>query len=201
MLLLGDDRRAAASRSIEDLPEALIEEARRRTRRRRRRGGLVVVLVVAAIVLGLIASAGGGSGVVSETASRPFVNVRAFSHDGELAFISRGSLWVLDGAAGSLRKVASRSYTAQPEGNIDSGGIPAHTALVPGSPTFSRDGRWLAYLVPHAAGDGAFSQLWIAHGDGTEAHLVRRLAVDELVGWSPTADVLAVTTDTRTAPV
>jgi WD40 repeat protein len=108
---------------------------------------------------------------------------------------------VLDGAAGALRKVASTSYTAQAEGNIDFGGILAHTALVPGSPAFSHDGRWLAYLVPHGAGDGAFSQLWIADGDGTAAHLVSRLAVDQLVGWSPSADVLAVTTDTRTAPV
>ncbi len=96
----------------------------------------------------------------------------------------------------SLRKVAPTRYTTRAEGNPDFGGIPAHTALTPNAPTFSPDGRWLAYLVPQAAG-GAFSQLWIANGDGTAAHLVRRVAVDQLVGWSPTADVLAVITATR----
>ncbi len=164
------------------------------------RGGAAVALLVGAAVIAVLASTGGSSGIVAETASRPFVNVRAFSHHGELAFISRGSLWVLDGAAGSLRKVASTSYTTQPEGNTGFGGIPAGTALVPASPTFSHDGRWLAYLVPHAAG-GTFSQLWISDGDGSAAHVVSRLAVDQLIGWSPTADALAVTTDTRTGPV
>ena len=133
-----------------------------------------------------------------ETANSPFVNVRAFRRDGELAFVSRGSLWVLDGAAGSLRKVASTSDTTHAAGNVDLGGIPAHTALVPGSPTFSHDGRWLAYLVPHAAG-GTFSQLWIANGNGTAPHAVRGVAVDQLVGWSATSDVLAVTSNTQTA--
>ena len=178
--------------------QALIKEARRRTRRRRWRGGVAVVSLVGAGVLAVLGTTGGSSGVVAETAGRPFVNVRAFSHDGELAFISRGSLWVLDGGLGSLRKVASTSYTTHAEGNVDFGGIPAHSALVPGSPTFSHDGRWLAYVVPNAAADGSASQLWIAHGDGTDAQPVRRLAVDELIGWSPTADVLAATADTQT---
>ncbi len=194
MLLVGHDRRASDAPA--ENPEALIKEARRRARRRR---GIATVLLIAGAAVAYVASAGGGTGIVRETAGRPFVNVRAFSGDGELAFISRGSLWALDGAAGSLRKIASTRYTTRAEGNIDFDGIPAHTALTPSSPTFSHDGRWLAYLVPHAAGGGAFSQLWIANGDGTAAHLVRRVAVDQLVGWSPTADVLAVTSDTQTA--
>ena len=196
MLLVGHDRRVSDAPA--ENPEALIKEARRRARRRR---GIATVLLIAGAALAYVASAGGGNGVVRETAASPFVNVRAFSGEGELAFISRGSLWVLDGAAGSLRKVAPTRYTTRAEGNVDFGGIPAHTALTPNAPTFSHDGRWLAYVVPHAAGDGAFSQLWIAHGDGTAAHLVRGVAVDQLVGWSPTADVLAVVTDARTAPI
>ena len=64
--------------------------------------------------------------------------------------------------------------------------------VVPGSPTFSLDGRWLAYVVTPQTADGSPSQLWVARADGAGAHEVAKLAVDWLVGWSPTADQLAV---------
>jgi hypothetical protein len=165
--------------------EALIREARRRSRRRRLRITIAAVVPIGVAALAFLSSAGGGSGTVAATAGRPFVDVNAFRHQGELAFISRGTLWVLDGAAGSLRKVAATTVDSQ------------STPVVPGSPTFSHDGRWLAFLATPQSADGSPSQLWIAHGDGTGAHEVTGLAVDQLVGWSPTADELAVVADAR----
>ena len=149
-----------------DTPEALIPEARRRTRRRRRRGGLIGAVAVLAGLGAYLAAGGGGSGVLTETASRPFANVDAFRGKGELAFISRGRLWVLDGQRSTLRRVAA----------------PRRAAL--SHPTFSRDGRWVAFE------DG--DQLWVARGDGTDAHELGRLRVGGIVGWGPGADVLAV---------
>jgi hypothetical protein len=104
-------------------------------------------------------------------------------------------LWVLDGAAGSLRRVASTTYTAQSvaaDGFDSQPPPPQSTPVGPADPTFSPDGRWLAYLVTTQNGEGDPSQLWLANADGTGAHEVAKLAVDWLVGWSPTADVLAV---------
>jgi WD40-like Beta Propeller Repeat len=157
---------------------ALIEEARSRTRRRRRRGAAFALLALAAALASYLADSGGGSVTVAETASRPFVNVRAFEHAGELAFISRGALWVLDGSAHSLRRLrAPRGYAVA-------------------SPTFSHDGRWLAYLATRSSDSATVSQLWVARADGSGAREIGGLAVNQLVGWSPTADVLAAVTDT-----
>jgi Tol biopolymer transport system component len=184
-----------------DGPEALIKEARRRTRRRRLRAAIGAVLLVAAAGLAFVAGSGGSAGVVAETAGRPFVDVRAFSREGELAFISRGALWVLDGAAGSLRKVASTTYTAQSVADYSwNTQVSQSTPVGPSGPTLSHDGRWLAYLVTVQNGDGSPSQLWLANADGSGAHEVAGLAVDGLVGWSPTADVLAVIADANGRP-
>ena len=103
----------------------------------------------------------------------------AFAHDGELAFISRGALWALDGSAGTVRELRT------PRG------------FAPASPSFSHDGRWLAYLAtPTSNGGVQASQLWLARADGTAARRVASLAVDQLVGWSPRSDLLAAITDT-----
>jgi WD40-like Beta Propeller Repeat len=185
---------------VREDPEALIEEARRRTRRRRRRAATGAVMLVGVAALALVASSGGGSGIVAETSAQPFVSVRAFSREGELAFISRGALWVLDGAAASLRVVASSTFTKGSRSVAEHGHAPQTSTsgpAVPGSPTFSHDGRWLAYLVTAQTADGGPSQLWIANADGTGAHEVAKLAVDQFVGWSPTADVLAVIAEAK----
>jgi len=183
-------------RPVREDPQALINAARRRTRLRRLRAAVGVVLLLGAGVLAFFASPGGSSGIVAETAGQPFVDVKAFRHGGELAFISRGSLWVLDGAAGTLRKVASTTYAKgfKSVGDIHANPtqVPEATPVVPGSPTFSHDGRWLAYLVAPQTAEGSPSQLWIANAGGTDAHEVANLAVAALVGWSPTWDVLAV---------
>jgi WD40 repeat protein len=86
--------------------------------------------------------------------------------------VSRGTLWVLDGATRALRQVAT-------------------PGMAPSNPVFSADGRWLAFLGTKPG--TAFDALWIADGDGTGAHEIRGLAVAAFVGWSPARNVLAVT--------
>ncbi len=188
--------------AVREDPEALIEEARRRTRRRRLRITIAAGVLVAAAALAFLAGTrGSGRGVLAETAGRPFVNVDAFRHEGELAFISRGSLWVLDGTAGTLREVAATTYTGGFNTVSDVDGISTRvhgsTPVVPQSPTFSHDGRWLAYLKTPQSADGSPSRLWLANADGSGAHEIAGLAVDGLVGWSPTADALAVIVGAR----
>jgi hypothetical protein len=129
-----------------------------------------------------VADQGDGARASASRASRPFVNARAFRHDGELAFVSRGAAWLLDGSRGALRR------------------LPAPAGYVASSPSFSRDGRWLAYLLsrrPSSDSAGTF-ELWLARGDGSAAHQVRGLDVDQLVGWSTAADLLAVTVGSST---
>ena len=173
-MLLHADHRPSVANPIEDGAEALIREARRRARRRRIRRAAAVVLLVVFGAAAYSVVGGGSGGVIAETATRPFVNVRAFAGRGELAFISRGQVWVLDGRRGTLRRLPL------PEGDT------------PSSPVFSHDGRWLAYIVTHAQDSYGPSQLWIAHADGTGGHQVRDLVVNQVVGWSPSKDLVAI---------
>ena len=165
--------------------EALIEEARRRTRRRRVGYAAGLGLLILGAVIGLITASGGGSPKRSPVTPRSpvTVNARAFQGHGVLAFVSKGSLYVLDGATGHLAHI----------------GDPGHTAA---DPTLSRDGRWLAYLelggTPGPggaesvhAGPGAY-QLWLARADGSDAHRIASVTNGQIVGWSPSRDVLAV---------
>src|ERR1700689_4213214 len=113
-----------------DGPDALIEEARRRTRRRRVQRVTVGVLALAAALVGYALAGGGGAPrVVQESTNTPFANLRAFAGRGELAFVSRGGMWALDGERGTLRR------------------LPVPAGWTPYSPELSRDGRWLAYLT------------------------------------------------------
>jgi hypothetical protein len=116
------------------------------------------------------------SGRSSQAAGRPpaqvpVVNVSAFAGRGELAFISRGRLWVLDGEAGTLRRVATPGVT-------------------PRGPAFSPDGRWLAFAGVSANPSAQASTVWLARGDGSGAREV--VTSGGLIGWSPVSDVLAV---------
>jgi hypothetical protein len=101
----------------------------------------------------------------------PSVDKAAFAGRGELAFVSNGELWVLDGATGTLRDVPTPGVT-------------------PLDPAFSRDGRWLSFLDTNPSAQGYYS-VWLASRDGSGAHQV--VASGGVVGWSPAADVLAVT--------
>jgi WD40 repeat protein len=163
-------------------PDALIEEARRRQRlrRRRRAAALLVLAATAAVSVAVVGGGGQRLGDVVRVPGGPIVNVAAFAGHGRLAFISGRTVWVLDGDRRSLRRIAT------PAG------------LYPSQPSFSRDGRWLAFVrtttTPwYVPGSGAqVGQLWLARGDGTAARPVTGLANARLVGWSPTSDILAV---------
>ena len=105
------------------------------------------------------------------------VEAKAFDGHGRLAFVSGGRLYVLDGS------VAGRPATLHA---VASG-------PTPGSPAWSPDGRWLAYLIGARAADGAVTSgaLWLAGPDGQGAHQV----LPKVAGfaWSPKADELAAT--------
>jgi hypothetical protein len=160
--------------------EALIKEARRLRRRRWSLGlGIVVVLVLAVgLPLGLGVSTSSPSPRIVGKAVRPIptVNAASFAGQGELAFVSRGALWELDGRTSVLREVAARNAF---------------------EPVLSPDGRWLAYLtyspqtLTPVLGLPA-SQLWIANGNGTDPRAVRGLSKVDRLSWSPASDTLAV---------
>jgi Tol biopolymer transport system component len=179
--------RAVPTRSP-DPAEALIKEAHQRKRRRRSIvSGVVVVVLVAALGGFLLSRSKGGtptSGVtVRPPAPKgPVVNERAFTGDGQLAFVSRGTLWVLDGSTGALRKIST-------------------PGLVPDDPSFSPDGHWLAFVASKEitsdyGGDVVASilssSLWIARADGTDAHAIGGIAFNAAYGWSPHANLFAV---------
>jgi hypothetical protein len=154
--------------------EALIREAKRRERRRRIGLSLAIALVLGTI--GVVVGVVGGAGTKppsqssSLPKSAPYFNVTAFSHQGDLAFVSRNALWVL--AGNQVRRVA----------------VP--TGWSPVSPEFSADGRWLAYATTTANG---LSEVWIARANGSDPRRISWLKNPSFIGWSPKGDELAVT--------
>jgi WD40-like Beta Propeller Repeat len=174
---------AAVPSAVPADPEVVIRQARARQRRRRRRTVAVVAAVMAAGAGAWLAiGRPGGAKPAQPARIRPAgpllsVNAAAFAGHGELAFISRGTLWVLDGATRTLRRV------------------PAPPGVTPVNPEFSPDGRWLAFVgVSTSPAGTARPGLWLASGNGRGAHQIRGLPEVGLVGWSPARDVLAVTT-------
>jgi len=117
--------------------------------------------------LGLLVVAGLAVGLTAGASSAavaaPTVNGGAFAGHGRLAFVSGRTLWLLDG----------RALVRLPSGGA-----------TPSEPAFSHDGAWLVYV--------AASRLWLAHADGSGAHVVPHLAGVRLVGWSPRTDDVAV---------
>jgi|GEM_PF-1110906 len=167
--------------------EALFKEARR-LRRRRWTVAASVVVAVAGLAVTLAMVSGPPARppsiaprnpplVLNGPAARPTVDAGAFAGDGELAFVSRGTPWVLDGSR-SLRQ------------------LPVPRGFTPSSPAFSSDGKWVAYTTTKFTNTSDTTDVWIARADGTDAHLLRVAPVDQLVGWSPKADTVAVVTGT-----
>jgi Tol biopolymer transport system component len=112
-------------------------------------------------------------------ASRPTVDTAALAGRGQLAFVSSGRLYVLDGS------VAGRPATL-------------HAVAAPGgatAPAWSPDGRWLAFLVvppsPYPVVSDPVGTLWLAPADGSAARPV--LGNAGPFSWSPISDVLAAT--------
>lgn len=117
----------------------------------------------------------------------PLVDAAAFSHEGLLAFVSRGSLWVLDGATGSLREVWKAESPSSPLG---AGG---HAI----DPVFSADGHWLGFFTIASQLQFQAGQLWLSHGDGSGARAVPGFTQVRQLSWSPEGDELAFLDPTK----
>jgi dipeptidyl aminopeptidase/acylaminoacyl peptidase len=89
------------------------------------------------------------------------VDRAAFAGHGDLAFVSEGRLWVLDGATGRLTALTPLSQQAS-------------------DPQFSRDGRWLTFEVGTASATGS-TQTWLARSDGSSPRLIARTG--GVIGW------------------
>jgi hypothetical protein len=103
------------------------------------------------------------------------VDVTAMHGNDELAFVSRGDLYLLDGAASKVYEVPI---------------APGRTAV---GPAFSPDGEWVAYRTETDQVNPSDSQLWVARSNGTDRHQVT--GADGYYGWGPVADLLAISTD------
>jgi hypothetical protein len=149
------------------------------------------VSVSVAAPVGAPATSGTPTGIAvatpTGTAAGSPVGASAFAGHGRLAFVSASTLYALDGS------VPGQPATLHPvpTGKTPTGSTP--TARTPGSPAWSPDGRWLAFLVGTPSADGAVTSgaLWLAGPDGQGAHQV----LPKVAGfaWSPTSDELAAT--------
>jgi hypothetical protein len=110
------------------------------------------------------------------------VNPAAFSGEGRLAFVSQETLWVLDGTGKPLQQVR----------------LPA--GVVPLEPSFSPDGKWLAFVTGSTS--LARGSLWMSAADGLDPHRIAGLVIGNAFGWDPRADLYAVATGpiSRRAP-
>jgi WD40-like Beta Propeller Repeat len=147
-------------------------------------------------------ASGTGVGTGVANASGTAIGATAFGGHGRLAFVSSGRLFVLDGTApgrpAALHPVSTANTPTgkTPTANRPTGKTPTAntpTANTPGSPAWSPDGRWLAFLVGPSSADGAVTSgaLWLAGPDGQGAHQV--LANVAGFAWSPKADEAAAT--------
>ena len=185
-----------SSRSPDELRAAAKDRGRQLIRRRRgvKRAAVAIVAAAAVGTLIVVVAFGPRSSVPSTTptsrppsgstlARRPVVNAAAFAGYGRLAFVSGGELYVLDGTTKALHQVTEGSPP-------------------PSSPAFSHDGEWLAFLRVSIKSNGEGEALWIARGDGTDAHRVAQVppaypapnSGAPVFSWSPTSDELLVTT-------
>lgn len=162
------------------IEDGVIEDARARQRRHRRIGWALAAAAVAtgALALVFVLRGSAGSGLQRVGRSGPLVDLPAMRRQGKLAFVSRGDLYLLDGSAGVVHE------------------IPVSPGWTAAEPRISHDGRWVAYQVEPTGGNSyAPPQLWVARLDGSDRHRVT--GADGVFGWSPSADLLAISTDTR----
>ena len=126
--------------------EALIREAKQRERRRRIGLALAVVVVIG-LIAALVGVVGSGGGRTFLAGSQPLgkgtptVDVGAFHGYGDLAFISQGNLFVLDGTTDKLVAVTTGHQQAS-------------------NPAFSPNGKWLTFITSSGS--------WLARSNGTD---------------------------------
>jgi WD40-like Beta Propeller Repeat len=191
--------------------EALFRQARRRRRRRRAVVAGTALAAAAAVTVGLSTTSGQKGGHRLPAAGHetpyvgPVVDAAAFHGHGDLAFVSLGGLYVLDGSDDKLTQVEPVASGAS-------------------DPQFSPNGKWLTFSEPscaacfylaHADGSGAHAEplsgggsvTWLANGDlvaGSEVFSPRQSGQLALVGhlppglvaWSPGWDEFAFETST-----
>ncbi len=138
-----------------------------------------------ASVPGMAATARAVPAATSQVTGVPVAGATAFTGHGRLAFVSSGRLYVLDGTARGTAAVLHAVVI----GTVAAG-------QVPGSPAWSADGKWLAFLVGNPGSDGAVSggTLWIAGAEGQAARAALRTSGP--FEWSPKADVVAALSGT-----
>lgn len=163
------DERPAISDPPIDGADALFKEARRRTRRRRASRLAFLGLIVAGAVLTYAFVLAAPPRSADSATPAPAVDRTGFAGHGDLAFVSKGRLWLLNGGTGALAALTRRSQQAS-------------------SPGFSPDGRWLTYAVTigGAAGSG---QTWIARSDGGTPRRVG--GGSGATGWLPDGRLVA----------
>ena len=148
--------------------EALIREARRLRRRRWTIGALLVALLGAGVASGILVSGSGVGGRalllrhVAGATRFTVVDAAELKGHGDLAFVSLGALFLVDGATGKV---------------VDLTGSDAEAS----DPQFSPNGEWLTYESDLGG------QLWFARADGRSA---RRLAQPGAATWLPDGDLV-----------
>jgi hypothetical protein len=142
----------------------------------RRRRWRVPAASIAFIALGCLVSTisnvgHGGIRAVAPTSAEdalylgPTVDHQAFRGYGDLAFVSLGALYVLDGSDGEIRQLAAIGAEAT-------------------NPQFSPDGKWLAYSV------GTCTCFGLARADGSGAHAVTLSPKTGGPSWLPDSHLL-----------
>jgi hypothetical protein len=162
--------------------DALFEEARRLRRRRWLIGSSLVgsgALIIGALVVAMWSGATGSTGLQRIGRSGPAVDLSAMRSEGELAFVSRNDLYLVDGPARTVHE------------------FPVQPGWVALDPSFSHDGKWVAYetIYQSMKSPSRAPDFWIARADGSDR--TRIVGAADSFGWSPSADLLAVSTDTR----
>ena len=146
--------------------EALIKEARRYQRRRWLARAAAMAMVAAVVVSVLVFDGPAQPGLADGRLEQlhpggPSVDVSATRHLGELAFVSRGDLYLVD--AGKVHEVA----------------VGDGRAAV--GPAFSPDGKWVAYETESNQTPTSAVQLWVTRAHGADRHQVRGVA--GYYGW------------------
>jgi dipeptidyl aminopeptidase/acylaminoacyl peptidase len=101
----------------------------------------------------------------------PTVEVSALAGEGRVAFVSGGRVYIVDGDAGTVRRVTE-------------GGDASDLA-------WSADGQWIAFSVRDAGGEDYTS--WVARADGS--HAKRLVDRPWSFAWSPSGHLLALNSE------